>query len=324
MQQTGSRSGLLYGLAAYGLWGVLPLYFVAVKGVQPVELLAQRVVWSVLLLFALLTFLGRWGELRAGLRSARTRWLLLASTILIAVNWFAFIYGVWSDQNIQNSLGYFINPLFSIVLGVAFFRERLRPWQWAGLALAAGGLAYMIVALGEVPWIALSLAFSFGLYGMVRKVAPVDGVVGLTIETLFLLPVALTFLAGWSVWGENAFGRLGWQIDVLVVLSGAVTAVPLICFGQAARRLPLSTLGFLQYLAPSCQFLLAVLVMEEKWRPAQQIGFGCIWAALVLVSVESVLAQRKRRAVLPIAEPGAVAENAEEAIAPGPGATSVR
>jgi chloramphenicol-sensitive protein RarD len=290
------RSGLLYGLAAYGLWGVLPLYFVALKSVQPAELLAQRIVWSVLLLFALLTFLGRWGELKRCLAVGRTRWLLLASTLLLAVNWFGFIYGVWSEQTIQTSLGYFINPLVSIALGVLFFRERLRLAQWVGLALASAGLLYMILALGQVPWIALALAFSFGHYGLLRKIAPVDGLVGLSIETLFLLPVALAFLAGWAVWGEPAFGRSGWQIDVLLLLSGAVTAIPLICFGQAARRLPLSTLGFLQYLAPTLQFLFAVLMLEEQWLRPQQIGFGCIWAALAIVSVDSVRAQRQRSA----------------------------
>jgi chloramphenicol-sensitive protein RarD len=270
----------------------MPLYFWGVRAVGPLELLAHRVVWSVVLLAGLLTLLGRWGELLSCLRNARTRRLLLASTLLIAANWFVFLYGVWSNQTIQNSLGYFINPLFSIALGVAYFRERLRPAQWGALALAGGGLLYLVLALGQLPWIALFLATCFALYGLVRKLAPVDGLVGLSVETLFLLPPALALLAGRSAGGDAAFGRLGWQVDALLLLSGAVTAVPLMCFGQAARRLRLSTLGFLQYLAPSLQFVLALTLFGEEFLPAQQVGFGCIWAALAVVSVDSALAPR--------------------------------
>jgi chloramphenicol-sensitive protein RarD len=290
----GSRAGLLYGLAAYGLWGVLPLYFAALTAVRPLELLAHRITWSVLFLAFLLTGWRRWPELVRALSQPGTRRLLLITTGLIGVNWFVFIYAVWSKQTVQSSLGYFINPLFSIVLGVVVFRERLRPAQWGALLLAAGGLIFLVVALGTLPWIALVLAGSFGLYGLFRKLAPVDGVIGLSVETLLLLPLSSGYLVFLSARGEQALGRLGWEVGVLLLLSGAVTAVPLICFGQAARRLRLSVLGFLQYLAPSLQLILAVTVLGETFLPQQKVAFACIWAALAVVTLDALWAQRQR------------------------------
>jgi chloramphenicol-sensitive protein RarD len=289
-----SRGGLLYGLAAYGLWGVMPLYFWVVKVVPPLELLAHRIVWSVLFLAMLLTALGRWGEVARCLRVARTRWLLLASTALVALNWYAFIYGVSVDRVVDTSLGYFVNPLVSILFGVLLFGERLGGWKWLALALASGGIIYLVVALGQVPWIALVVAFSFGLYGVVRKVAPVDGLVGLSVETLLLLPAAGLYLAVVSLRAEAALGGHGPAVDALLLASGVVTAVPLMCFGEGARRIRLSTLGFLQYLAPTAQLLLAVLVFREPFPPAQQACFGCIWSALAIVTADSLLAQRRR------------------------------
>jgi chloramphenicol-sensitive protein RarD len=287
----------LYGLAAYGLWGVMPLYFKAITeaGVGPLELLAHRITWSVLLLGVLLTGWRRWPDLARCLRQPSTRLLLLASTVLIAVNWFVFIYAVWSRQTVQNSLGYFTNPFVSIFLGVLVFRERLRLAQWGALLLAAGGLVFLIVTLGKLPWIALTLALAFGAYGLFRKLAPVDGVIGLSFETLVLLPLTLGYLLWLAGRGELRLGRLGWEIDLLLLLSGAATAVPLIFFGQAARRLPLSTLGFLQYLAPSLQLVLAVAVFGEEFGWRERVGFGCIWAALAVVTVDSLRAQRGAR-----------------------------
>lgn len=298
--QLDSRAGLLFGLAAYGLWGVLPLYFRAVAVVPPLELLAHRIVWSVLILAVLITVLGRWPVVAAALRLPRTRWLLLATTLLIALNWFIFICSVTSGQVMQSSLGYFINPLLNVLLGLVVFRERLRPVQWLALALAAGGLVYLVVRLGELPWIALTLACSFALYGLFRKIVPVDALVGLTVETLLLLPAAAAFLAVRHGNGTASFGQVGGQIDVLLAVSGAVTTVPLLCFVAAARRLRLTTLGFLQYLAPSLQFLIAVLVLDEPFQPVQQVSFALIWAALVLVTLDSF----GRRRPVPVHEPG--------------------
>ncbi|MFO0880621.1 MAG: EamA family transporter RarD [Gemmataceae bacterium] len=296
------QAGFLYGIAAYGLWGMMPLYFRAVAGVHPLELLAHRILWSVAFLGLILTLLGRLVDLVQVFKRPRLCALLLGSTLLIALNWFVFIYGVWIGQVVQNSLGYFINPLFNIVLGMLLFRERLHPAQWMALGLATVGLLYLIAARGEFPWIAFTLATSFAAYGVIRKVAPVDALLGLTVETLFLFPVALVMLLLWGYQGVLAFGAHSQTVDVLLVASGVVTAVPLLCFGAAARRLPLTTLGFLQYLAPTLQFLLAVFYLGEPFRIEQQISFSCIWLALVLVTIDGLL-RRRRRIALADAEP---------------------
>ena len=300
-----SHAGLVYGLAAYGLWGLMPLYFRIVADVNPLELLAHRIVWCVVLLAALMTAFRRWPEVLACLRHPKTCGLLAASTVLIAVNWYAFIVGVSTRQVVQNSLGYFINPLFSILLGVAVLGERLRGAQWAALALASAGLAYLIVAGGELPIIALALATSFSLYGLVRKIVHVDSLVGLTVETLFLAPVAASALVFWTARGELMLGTMGVGVDVAILGSGVVTAAPLLCFGAAARRLPLSTMGFLQYLAPSLQFLIAVFVLGEPFRDEQQVGFPLIWSALAIVTVDALEARHLRgreNAPSPVAE----------------------
>jgi chloramphenicol-sensitive protein RarD len=272
---------------------VVPLYFWVVRSVAPIEVLAHRIVWCLLFLVVVLTLAGRWPEVVRALRTPRTRWLLTTSAFLVAVNWLVYIHSVATERVLHSSLGYFINPLFSVLLGLVFFRERLRPAQWLAVALAGAGIAYLVWAAGELPWIALALAGSFGLYGLVRKVAPVDGLTGVAVETLVLTPPAAACLVWWAAAGSSSFGHNGWRFDALLMVSGVLTAVPLLCFGQAARRLPLSTLGFLQYLAPSIQFLLAVFLFGEKFRPEQQVGFACTWAALLLFTADSLLAQRR-------------------------------
>jgi chloramphenicol-sensitive protein RarD len=282
-----THSGLLYGLAAYGLWGLMPLYFRLVGQVSPVEVLAHRIVWSVVLLVVILTVWRRWPDLVSILRSGQTVRLLLVSALLVAVNWLVYIYGVWAERVLETSLGYFINPLFSVVLGMVFFRERLRPWQWVALALACLGLGYLMFAVGKLPWIALVLALSFGLYGLVRKLAPVDGLIGLMVETMLLAPAALAGLAIGVTQGTATFGRNEALTDGLLLLSGVVTTIPLLCFGQAARRLRLSTLGFLQFLGPTMQFLIAVLIFHEPFLPALRVSFAFIWAALIVFTVDA-------------------------------------
>jgi chloramphenicol-sensitive protein RarD len=293
-QRREHRGGLAYGVAAFGLWGLMPLYFKAVERAGPLEVLAHRIVWCQLLLFALLLVYRRWPDLVRCFRSRRTAVLLLASGLFIGLNWFIYIYAVSTQRIVETSLGYFINPLFSVLLGVVFFRERLRAGQWAALTLATVGMAYLVARVGAMPWIALGLAGAFGLYGLVRKVAPVDALVGLFVETLVLVPVSAGFLVYRHVTGEAPVDRFGWGFVALLALSGPTTALPLLCFGKAARLLPLSTIGFLQYLAPSIQLAMAVLLFGEAFRPEQQVSFGCIWAALAILSVESVLVQRRR------------------------------
>jgi chloramphenicol-sensitive protein RarD len=293
-------AGMLYGLAAYGLWGLMPLYFGAVTPpVGPGELLAQRIVWCFVLLVVVLTLLRRWPDFGRCMRSRRQVGLLVISSGLLAANWLVYLHGVATARIVQTSLGYFINPLFSMLLGVVFFRERLRPWQAVAVLLAAVGVVYHVRALGEPPWIALAIAGSFGLYGLVRKVVPVDALVGLTVETVVLLPAAVGFLVWQASTGTNVFGRQSLRIDLLVLASGVVTAVPLVCFGAAARRLPLTTLGFIQYLAPSLQLALAVARFGEPFTAEHAISFGFIWAGLALFSVESLLARRRQQEPAP-------------------------
>lgn len=285
-----SRAGLIYGIAAYGLWGAMPVYFRALINVPAIEVLAHRVVWSAVLLLAIVTILGHWKHVAACLRDRRTRWLLLAGTVLIGINWYVFVYGVSIGQVVQNSLGYFINPLLNILIGVTLFGERLRPAQWVALALAGAGLVYLVVAQGQWPWIALWLACSFATYGLIRKVAPVDTLLALTVETLLLTPAAAAALAVWYSRGELALGAMSWPIDALLLLSGAATTLPLFCFGQAARMVRMTTLGFLQYIAPTLQFLTAVLVFGEPFGPDRQVSFTLIWSALALVTLDALRA----------------------------------
>jgi chloramphenicol-sensitive protein RarD len=298
-EQSHSRSGLTYGLLAYGLWGLVPAYFKALGHVRPIEVLANRIVWSVVFLALLITVRRRWPDLVRCLRSPGLLRLLVASSLLNGVNWFVYIYAVATGRIMQTSLGYYVTPLVNVLLGMLFFGERLRPWQWVALALAVGGVFYLALGDTDWPWIAACLALSFGLYGLVRKKAAVDTVTGLTVETALLLPAAFAVLAApgwWSPDGNIALAHIDRRTDVLLASSGAVTAVPLLCFGLAARRLRLSTLAFLQFIAPSLQFLQAALFFDERFTPARQVSFGLIWTAIAVYSVDSVRAYRRRAA----------------------------
>lgn len=292
--QTGTfREGLLYGLAAYGWWGLVPVYFKAVAALPAVEVLAQRIVWSLGFLALLLTWGGRWKEVAGCWRDRRLLLMLLGSTVLIALNWFAFIHGVSTGQILQTSLGYFMLPLVSVVLGMVFYRERLRPFQLLAVTLGAVGVLTLTVTRGQWPWIALTLAVSFGFYGLLRKKAHVDGLVGLSVEVILLFPVATGYLAWLGATGELALGTYGAGMDVLLLLSGVVTAVPLLCFGQAARRLPLTTLGFLQYLSPTLALVLAVVFFGEPFAEREALSFGCIWVGLAVYSADVFTALRR-------------------------------
>jgi len=291
--QSHSRRGLAYGLAAYGFWGLAPLYFHAVTHVLPAEVMAHRIVWSVVLLGVVIVTRARLGDFVRCFRSRDVLRLLLVSTLLIGTNWFVFIYAVSSGQVLQTSLGYFATPLLNVLLGLVCFRERLRPAQWAAVALAAMGVLYFAQAAGSWPWIAMTLALSFGLYGLIRKVVAVDGLTGLMVETILLLPAALAFLVYRAGTGKAAWGA-DRGTDFLLILSGVVTTVPLIWFVQAARLLPLSKLAFLQYLSPSLAFLLAVAVFGEEFTIAHRVAFACIWSALALYTFDSLRARRRR------------------------------
>ncbi len=289
-----NRGGLVYGLLAYGLWGLVPLYFKALGSVPPIQILAHRIVWSVVFLTVLLTFRRRWPDMLRCLRSPKLLAMLAVSSVLIAANWYIYIYGVSNNKVIQTSQGYYIVPFINVLLGVFIFRERLRLWQWVAVVLAGLGVLIPVISLGEFPGIALGLAASFGLYGLVRKVAVVDSLIGLSIETLFLVPAALAALTYWWHSGSLMFADGHSIRDGLLMSAGVVTAIPLLCFGLAARRLRMSTLGFLQYLAPSLQFLQAVLFLQEGFSPIKAVSFGFIWTALAVYSLDSVLALRRQ------------------------------
>ncbi len=263
IEKHGSHYGILYGIAAYGSWGIFPLYFKTVANVPPVEVLAHRALWSFVMLAVLVGLLGRWKEVWRELHSRKLLLMLALSTLFIAANWLMFIYAVTSGQVLQASLGYFINPLVNVLLGVLFLRERLRPRQMLSIGLALIGVLVLTALVGKVPWVALTLALTFSFYALMRKLMPVDGFVSLTVETLLMVPVALAYLG--YVAATSSHEPLRLSTVGLLMLSGPITTVPLLFFGAAARRLRLSTMGILQYLSPTLQFLLAVLAFGEPF-----------------------------------------------------------
>jgi chloramphenicol-sensitive protein RarD len=288
----GTRAGILYGVGAYGLWGVLPVYFKAVKQVPALEVLAHRVIWSLVFLLLLLLVRRNWRAGAGALSSRRTLATLGATTLLIGGNWLLFIWAVANNHLLQASLGYFINPLVNVLLGLVFLGERLRGWQTVAVGLAAVGVGYLTLAAGHFPGIALFFAGSFGLYGLLRKTAKVDAMLGLTVETALLAPLALAFLGWQMLRGRAVFGGSSLPMDLLLMLAGVVTATPLLWFTEAARRLRLTTLGFLQYLSPTGHFLLAVLAFGEPLTGAHLFAFACTWAALGIYSVDGARAAR--------------------------------
>lgn len=313
MSESHARAGLAYGLAAYGSWGLIPLYFKAVAHVGPVEIIAHRIVWSCIFLGLVVASMRRWDALRAALRRRDVRRTLVATTLLIAGNWFIFIYAVTSGQVLQSSLGYFITPLANVLLGVAVLGERLRRLQIAAVALAAAGVLALIVTRTEIPWIALALAASFSTYALLRKTVAIDGLLGLWTETLLLLPPSLAAIVYVAATGQAKIDS-DWRTALLLAASGLVTSVPLLLFTAAARRLSLSTLGVLQYLAPTIQFALAVTLFGEPFESASLVCFGCIWAALAIYTIDALRHRPRAPAVdnSPAAlEPTTPAEAAE-------------
>jgi chloramphenicol-sensitive protein RarD len=289
-----SRQGFLYGVTAYVIWGGFPIYWPLLEPAGSLELLAHRVIWSVVTLGLLLVVSRRvrhFGEL---FRVPRVFWLLALAACVISVNWGTYIYGVTTGRVVETSLGYFINPLVTVLMGVFILGERLRSLQW--LAIGVGALACLVLTVdyGRPPWIALVLAFSFGTYGLAKKQAGAEAVESLTLETLLVSPLALAYL-GWLIAvGRSSFGSEGVGHALLLMSAGLVTAVPLLCFGAAAIRVPLVTLGLLQYLAPVLQFLLGVLWFHEDMAPIRWAGFVLVWTALTIFTVESLRHRRRQ------------------------------
>ncbi|MDX1996808.1 MAG: EamA family transporter RarD [Thermoanaerobaculia bacterium] len=289
-----AATGVLYGLAAYGTWGFLGAYFRALAAVPALEILAHRVVWSAPLLVAWLVVRGRLGEMRSAFKSPGTWLPLVATTVLIAANWLLFVIAVSTGRALEASLGYYMNPLVNVLLGRLFLGERLRPLQKLAVALATVGVAYLTASHGKVPLLSLTLAFTFGFYGLLKKKIKTDGQVGLTIETSLLFPFALGYLLWLAATGTLTFGHgPGWQ-TALLALSGLVTALPLAWFAQAIRRLRLSTVGLIQYVSPTIQLLLAVWVFGEAFRPVHGVTFVFLWTGLALYSFDAFQASRPR------------------------------
>jgi len=287
-----ARRGFLYGATAYLLWGLFPLYWPLLEPAGAVEILAHRVLWSLVTMLLVLVLSGRLPQFRALLRRHRARNLLSVAAVVIAVNWGTYIWGVNHHRVVETSLGYFINPLVTVLMGVVLLRERLRSWQWVALGIATVAVVGLTIDYGHPPWVALVLAFSFGTYGLAKKQAGVEAVESLTFETLVLVPLAL----GYLLWlgGSGTFTDHGAGHALLLMSTGIITAFPLLCFGAAAIRVPMTTLGLLQYLAPVLQFLLGVTVGHEHMSGMRWAGFGLVWLALVIFTAEAGTYRRRQ------------------------------
>jgi chloramphenicol-sensitive protein RarD len=289
-EQSDLRRGLLQGVLAYGLWGVVAAYWKLLATVEPIELIAHRAVWGLGAFVVIVVATGQIGALRVALRDRKTIGVMAGSGALLAINWAVFVWATISGHLLEASLGYFINPLVSVALGTIVLRERLSRLQWIAIGLAALGVAILTWRAGRVPWVALLLASTFGLYGLVRKTAKVDALVGSTIETMLMVPIAVAYLIVKA--DHGAFGHADVATTALLVGTGVVTAVPLVLFTSAARRLPLSTVGFLQYLAPTGQFLLAVLAFGEPLALDRLGAFVVIWAGLAVFTLDLFRSRR--------------------------------
>jgi len=283
-----AATGVGTGLAAFIIWGVFPLYLKPLHAVPPLEVIAHRVLWSCVFVLAVLALRGELGTLRATLAHRGNLWRLALTATLVSLNWFIYVWAVAHGRVLETSLGYFINPLLNVLLGVIVLAERLNRRQWAAVAVAAAAVAYLTVVAGGLPWIALGLAFSFGLYGLARKLIRVEALAGLAAETVLLLPLALIYLVTAALRGGGAFGHAGAGIDALLVGSGLATAVPLFLFAYAARLIPYSTVGVLQYIAPSLQFACGIWFFHESFERSRALGFALIWIALVIYAADGL------------------------------------
>ncbi|PID85130.1 MAG: protein RarD [Chloroflexi bacterium] len=290
------NKGILYGIAAYILWGLFPLYWKSMQGVPAIEILSHRMVWSFFFMLAVLAVTKRWAWIRPVLTQPKVLLTFLATAVLLGINWFTYIWGVNAGFIVETALGYFINPLVNVLLGFLFLKERLRRGQLMAVLLALTGVLYLTFTYGSLPWIALTLAFSFGFYGLLRKTAVLDSLEGLSLETAWLFPLALGMLIYFEMQGTAAFAHSPLTTNILLMGAGVVTAVPLLLFAASARRVTMATLGILQYLAPTCQFLIGVFIYGEAFSSTQLVGFSFIWVALASYSVESIRHSRKNAA----------------------------
>ena len=291
-EDNSAATGLLAGISAFLFWGLAPLYFKLLDGIPSTEILAHRSIWALVLALVILVLIGKVGDFRATLRDHRKMRTLALSALLIGSNWLVFIWAITNQHLLDASLGYYINPLINVLLGVLVLGERLRRLQWIAVGLAAVGIGWYLVQFGRLPLVALFLALTFGFYGLVRKRAPVDSLTGLAVETLYMLPLALAYLVWSSSPSSNPLNN-DWELNGLLLLAGPITLTPLLLFNIAARRLNLSTVGFLQYIAPTLQLLVAVAMFHEPFDHNKLLTFAFVWFGLVLYSVDA-LAQRRK------------------------------
>ncbi len=294
------RRGFGFGLTAYLLWGLFPLYWKLLDSSGALELLAHRILWAMLTIVGLMLVRHRFGQVRALLAEPRRRWPLVAAAVLISVNWGGYIWGVNNGRVVETSLGYFITPLFTVLLGVIFLKERLRVAQWIALGVAFVAVAALTIENGRPPWLAIVLTFSFGFYGLAKKRAGAGAIEGMAVETATIAPIALAALVVLALHGDSTVTHQGPGYLVLVLLTGPLTAVPLLLFGAAATRIPMTTLGLLNYVAPIMQFIIGILVFHEQMSTMRWAGFGLVWLALTIFTWDS-LARRRALRLEPIA-----------------------
>ncbi len=293
-----SNSGVLYAIGAYGIWGILPIYWKAMKQIPAGDILAHRIFWSFLFLAAIISGLRKWDEFRHAFTSVRSILAVSLASILISTNWLVYIWAVNSNHIVEASLGYYINPLLTIMLGMIVLRERADFWQFVSIALAFVGVGFLTYQYGRVPWVALTLAVSFAVYGLVKKLSKLSSLTGLAAETMMVAPLALGFLIFQISTQAVAYVDISLWMVAMIILTGVVTSVPLLLFAQGAKRVSLSTLGFVQYLSPSLSLLIGIFIYKEKFTHIDLISFGCIWVALAIFSLtrKEVLDKFRRKA----------------------------
>jgi chloramphenicol-sensitive protein RarD len=274
------------------LWGLFPLYWKQLHDVSALQVIGHRIGWSFILLMIYIVITKQWKDFRSVAFAPKTIGIYSIAAVLLSLNWLIYVWGVNSGFIVETSLGYYINPLISVLLGVIFLRERLRPLQWVPVGIATLGVGYLTFVYGRLPWIALSLAFSFGFYGFVKKLSPLGSLYGLTLETGIVFPIALIYLVFVGFAGTGAFLHDGGRVDLFLISAGIVTTIPLLMFASAAKQIPLTIIGLLQYVAPTLQFLIGVFIYKEAFDQSHLIGFGIVWVALIIFAVESYFANR--------------------------------
>jgi chloramphenicol-sensitive protein RarD len=289
------KNGIFAAIGAYILWGLLPIYWKTIDEVPAIEILCHRMVWSLVFVVLILSWKKHWRWLKAATKNRSTLFTFLVSAVILALNWLTYIWAINSGYIVEASLGYFINPLISVVLGVLFLKERLRLWQWLSISLALTGVSYLTFSYGKFPWIALILAFSFGFYGLLRKTSALSSLEGLSVELAIMFLPALAYLLYLESSGTASFGHTAATTSGILALTGVATATPLLFFAYGARRVQLSTLGILQYIAPSIQFLLGVFVYKEDFPQTRLVGFIIIWISLFIYTFESFVQVKRKR-----------------------------